>query len=100
MYWQYQGRPVLLIGGSNQDNLFNHPNLGSAGLEAHLDLLVSAGGNYVRNTMSSRDRVDDRSDWYNDDNLYAFHRMERDRALRSGPAERGLLDAGLRTFWR
>jgi hypothetical protein len=76
MYWQYQGRPVLLIGGSNQDNLFNHPNLGSAGLEAHLDLLVSAGGNYVRNTMSSRDRVDDRSDWYNDDNLYAFHRME------------------------
>jgi hypothetical protein len=75
-YWQYKGRPVLLLGGSDQDNLFNHPNLGPAGLEAHLDLLASVGGNYVRNTMSSRDRADDRSDRYNDDNLYAFHRDE------------------------
>jgi hypothetical protein len=75
-YWQYKGRPVLLLGGSDQDNLFNHPNLGPAGLEAHLDLLAAVGGNYVRNTMSSRDRADDRSDRYNDDNLYAFHRDE------------------------
>jgi hypothetical protein len=73
-YWQYKGKPVLLLGGSDQDNLFNHPNIGPRGLEAHLDLLVSCGGNYVRNTMSSRDRADDRSDLYNDDNLYAFHR--------------------------
>jgi hypothetical protein len=75
-YWQFNGRPVLLLGGSDQDNLFNHPKLGPAGLEAHLDLLVAVGGNYVRNTMSSRDRADDRSDRYNDDNLYAFHRDE------------------------
>ena len=35
-YWQHKGRPVLLIGGSVEDNLFQIPNL-----EAHLDLLKS-----------------------------------------------------------
>lgn len=44
-YWQFKGEPVLLLGGSDQDNLFNHPNLPPEGLEAHLDLLVSVGGN-------------------------------------------------------
>jgi hypothetical protein len=76
-YWQYKGKPVLLMGGSDQDNLFNHPHLGPNGLEAHLDLLVSVGGNYVRNTMSSRDRADEASDFFNDDNLYAFHSDEQ-----------------------
>jgi len=49
-YWEYNGEPVLLLGGSDEDNLFQ-----LSGLEAHLDLLASVGGNYVRNTMSSRD---------------------------------------------
>jgi hypothetical protein len=49
-YWEYGGRPVLLLGGSVDDNLFQ-----IKGLESHLDLLKSVGGNYVRNTMSSRD---------------------------------------------
>ncbi len=49
-YWQYKGEPVLLLGGTWQDNLFNHP----VGLERHLNLLVEHGGNYVRNTMSHR----------------------------------------------
>jgi hypothetical protein len=49
-YWQYKGKPVLLIGGSVDDNLFQIPNL-----KEHLDLLKSVGGNYVRNTMSARD---------------------------------------------
>jgi hypothetical protein len=49
-YWQYRGEPLLLLGGSWQDNLFNHPQ----GLEEHLDVLRSVGGNYVRNTMSHR----------------------------------------------
>ncbi len=44
-YRQYKDEPVLLLGGSWQDNLFNHP----VGLEEHLDLLKSVGGNYVRN---------------------------------------------------
>jgi hypothetical protein len=52
-YWQYKGKPVLLLGGSVEDNLFQIPNI-----EAHLDLLRSVGGNYVRCTMSSRDEGD------------------------------------------
>ncbi len=49
-YWEYRGEPVVLIGGSVEDNLFQIPNL-----EEHLDLLNSLGGNYVRCTMSARD---------------------------------------------
>jgi hypothetical protein len=49
-YWQYKGKPVLLIGGTKEDNLFQIPDL-----KEHLDLLEYVGGNYVRNTMSSRD---------------------------------------------
>ena len=52
-YWEYKGEPVLLIGGSVEDNLFQIPDL-----EEHLDLLAAAGGNYVRCTMSSRDEGD------------------------------------------
>lgn len=57
-YWEYHDRPVLLLGGSQEDNLFQLP-----GLEEQLDLLESVGGNYVRNTMSSRDSG----------NVWAFH---------------------------
>lgn len=71
-YWQYKGEPVMLLGGTDQDNLFNHPNMEPDGLEAHLDLLVSVGGNYVRNTMSSRDRKDSTSIYFNDNNIYPF----------------------------
>jgi len=49
-YWQYKSEPVLLLGGSVEDNLFQIPNL-----KEHLDLLQSVGGNYVRCTMSCRD---------------------------------------------
>jgi len=52
-YWQYKGKPVLLLGGSVEDNLFQ-----IADLEEHLRLLRSVGGNYVRCTMSSRDEGD------------------------------------------
>jgi len=48
-YWQYHGRPVMLIGGSDDDNLFQY-----AGLRDHLDAIKAAGGNYIRNTMSDR----------------------------------------------
>jgi hypothetical protein len=61
-FWQYKGEPVLLVGGSWMDNLFNHPE----GLEEHLDTIAAAGGNYVRNTMSDR----------NPENRYAFARRE------------------------
>src|SRR5690606_37749894 len=49
-YWEYKGEPVLLLGGSVEDNLFQIPDLAH-----HLDVLKAAGGNYVRCTMSSRD---------------------------------------------
>lgn len=49
-YWQFDQQPVFLIGGSEEDNLFQLPNV-----EEQLDLLASVGGNYVRCTMSSRD---------------------------------------------
>ena len=49
MYWQYKGLPVLLLGGTVDDNLFQIESL-----KEHLDLLQSVGGNYVRCTMSSR----------------------------------------------
>ncbi|MEX0599390.1 MAG: hypothetical protein WD205_02030, partial [Rhodothermales bacterium] len=50
------------LGGSWQDNLFNHPTR----LEEHLDLLTSSGGNYVRNVMSHR----------NEGNVFAYERGE------------------------
>ncbi|MFW6006508.1 MAG: hypothetical protein ACOCQ5_00870 [Halanaerobiales bacterium] len=50
-YWQYQDKPVLLLGGSVEDNLFQIPDL-----KKQLDLIAEIGGNYVRNTMSSRDQ--------------------------------------------
>ena len=50
-YWTYDGEPTVLVGGSSQDNLFQVP-----GVEHQLDRLAAAGGNYVRNTMSARNR--------------------------------------------
>ena len=49
-YWQYKGKPVILLGGSKDDNLFQIPDL-----KEHLDLMKQVGANYIRNTMSSRD---------------------------------------------
>lgn len=51
-YWQYQGKPILLHGGSDDDNLWQWTG---KKLTDQLDLLKSVGGNYVRNTMSDRD---------------------------------------------
>jgi len=50
-YWQYHGLPVLLLGGSDDDNLFQLPQL-----KQHLDAMAEVGANYIRNTMS--DRID------------------------------------------
>lgn len=49
-YWQYKGKPVLLLGATDNDNLFQNNNV-----ESHLDSLKKFGGNYIRNTMSDRD---------------------------------------------
>ncbi len=52
-YWQYHGKPLLLLGGSDDDNLFNWDNREK--VRDHLELLASVGGNYDRCTMSARD---------------------------------------------
>jgi len=52
-YWSYKGNPVLLLGGTVEDNLFQIDSL-----QAHLDQLAAMGGNYIRCTMSSRDEGD------------------------------------------
>ena len=49
-YWSYNGAPTLLLGGTKEDNIFQIDDL-----EAHLELLSSVGGNYIRCTLSSRD---------------------------------------------
>jgi len=54
-YFQYKSKPVLLLGGSDEDNLFQTVD---PHLRVQLDRLVAAGGNYVRCTMSSRDARD------------------------------------------
>lgn len=53
-YFTFKGEPLLLLGGSDNDNLFQ-----SANIEQQLDALKTAGGNYVRCTMSSRDEGDE-----------------------------------------
>ncbi len=52
-FWQFKGEPLMLLGASGDDNLFQWPE---EILIPHLDSMVSVGANYVRNTMS--DRVD------------------------------------------
>ena len=58
-YFQFGGEPLLLLGGSNNDNLFQSPDVAK-----QLDDLKSSGGNYVRCTMSSRDEGDEWSFYY------------------------------------
>jgi hypothetical protein len=50
-FWQYKGKPVMLLGASGDDNLFQWP---AKILIPHLDSMKSVGANYVRNTMSDR----------------------------------------------
>jgi len=63
-YWQYKGQPVLLLGASKDDNLFQIPDL-----EQHLDQMKAAGANFIRNTMSDRD----------EGNEYPFLRLDDGR---------------------
>jgi len=72
-YWQYHRRPVLLLGGSDDDNLFQWSG---SKLTDHLDLIKSVGGNYLRNTMSDRDEG---GEWgpapEGVENVYAFQKV-------------------------
>lgn len=50
-YWQCKDKPVLLLGATDDDNIFQWPELE---MISQLDVLVKAGGNYDRCTMSWR----------------------------------------------
>lgn len=58
-FWQFKGKPLMLLGASSDDNLFQWP---SEMLIPHLDSMKSVGANYVRNTMS--DRQDKKFEYY------------------------------------
>lgn len=91
-YWSDHGRPVLLLGGSDDDNLFQWSE---QDLVAQLDRLAAAGGNVIRNTMSDRkdkgfevypfgqtsDGKYDLNTW-NDEYWTRFERMLRETAER------------------
>ena len=91
-YWSYRGEPVLLLGGSDDDNLFQWSE---KDLVAQLDRLAKAGGNVIRNTMSDRKdkgfevypfakRKDGKYDLnaWNDEYWTRFERMLRETAKR------------------
>jgi len=91
-YWQYHGQPVLLLGASDDDNLFQWPQ---DDLLKQLDRLAAAGGNVIRNTMSDRKdkgvetypflrRDDGKYDLtrWNDDYWSRFERMLHETAKR------------------
>lgn len=61
-YWEYHGEPLLLVGGSDRDNVFQWAHDG-AKLTDHLDLLRSCGGNYIRCTISSREYTPEGYRW-------------------------------------
>ena len=69
-YWSYQGKETLLLGGSIEDNLFQIDSL-----DEHLDLLLACGGNYVRNTMSSRDTGNVWPFYLDEDGKYDLNRF-------------------------
>jgi hypothetical protein len=50
-YWEYKKQPLVLRGGTDDDNLWQWTG---KKLIDHLDLLQSLGGNFARNTMSDR----------------------------------------------
>ncbi len=62
-YFQFRGEPQVLRGASDIDCPFQWTG---TRLTEHLDLLVSVGGNYIRNTMSDR----------NEGDVYAFRQTD------------------------
>ena len=69
-FWSYNGQPVVLLGGSVEDNLFQIQNL-----ESHLDDMLAVGANYVRCTMSSRDAGNAWPFAKNEEGLYDMNQL-------------------------
>lgn len=90
-YWEFDGAPLMLLGGTRDDNLFQIDDL-----ESHLDELVAAGGNYIRNTMSSRDSGNVWPFALDENGLYDLERpsdeyYDRFKRLLEATASRGIV---------
>ncbi len=72
-YWEYKGKPVLLLGATDNDNLFQNDNL-----KSHLDSLKMVGGNYIRNTMSDRDPGNLRAFFRRNDGRYDLNKWNKE----------------------
>src|SRR5215471_5947612 len=77
-YWEYQGKPVLLLGGSstpkgglNDEGMFLWPDVVGS-----LDKLASSGGNYTRCLMSGRLRGDPLWPFLNVDGRFDLDRWD------------------------
>ncbi|MFC2126326.1 hypothetical protein ACFLU5_16150 [Bacteroidota bacterium] len=72
-YWEYKGEPVMLLGGSDEDNIFQWTG---TKLTGQLNLMKSVGANYIRNTMSDRNEG---GEWGPDSEgttlIYAFKKI-------------------------
>ena len=66
-YWEYKGEPIMLVGASDRDNLWQWT--GDVLID-QLNLIQSVGGNYVRNTMSDRNEGDTFAPKEIEDGLY------------------------------
>jgi hypothetical protein len=78
-YWQFKQEPVLLIGASDYHNIFQREDL-----VEELELLKKHGGNYVRNTMASREITHDHRDLWpykiesnTEDSLISIYDLEQ-----------------------
>lgn len=80
-YWSFNGKPVLMLGASDDDNLFQWPE---ELLLPHLNRMAEVGANVVRNTMSDRrDRGFELYPFYrNEDGKYDLERWNKDYWLR------------------
>lgn len=90
-YWEYKGKPVLLLGASNNDNLFQ-----SVDFPEQLDELSSIEGNFIRLTMSSRDSGDVWPFYQEENGLYDLEKWndvywERFERLLTLSAERDII---------
>jgi len=98
-YWEYQEQPIMLIGASDRDNLWQWT--GNVLVE-HLDLIQSIGGNYVRNTMSDRNEGDlfapreNHAMTYHD--IYSFAEVSQNNQDALGPTGRKHWENLI--FWR
>ena len=72
-YWQYEGHPVLLVGGSKTDHIFLLDDLAT-----HLEEIAHSGANYVRCVMSQREGKDLKPHLLREDQKFDLNQWSKD----------------------